>query len=314
MTISRTNLAALIEGPGKVRVDEAPTDSPGENEVLLKVHAVAVNPVDSYRQKTGLFIDTYPWIVGCDGAGIVEEVGPGVKHVKPGDRVVASANEFYCHKSTHAMFQQYVTVSADGCCTIPDTMKFTDASVLPLGLTTAAGMLYESVTLSLKWPDLSIDVDNSQEVLIVWGGSSSVGACAIQLAKASGYRVVSIASKHNYGLMTQCGSDANFDYKSQDMIDSLCKFVGEKGWNLAGIAAAIMGEEVFKACGEIARRLPGNKFVSTSLARGISPEPDMPEGVKASNCKAKSRPFRNFTDYEYRLRSQRARCSFAYLE
>lgn len=287
MSSGRINLAALLDEAGKpFRVGEAPVDIPGDNEVLIKVYAIAVNPVDSARQSSDLFIDTYPWIFGCDGAGIVEEVGPNVTHVKPGDRVVAFADEFLCHKPTHGMFQQYVTVSTDYCCAIPDSISFTDASALPLGLVTAAGMLYETVTLNLKWPDASLKASESQEVLIVWGGSSSVGACAIQLAKASGYRVIGIASKQNFDLMDQCGSEANFDYKNESMIEDVCNFVQEKGWTLAGIAAAIMAEDVFKACGKIAQRLPGHKFVSTSLPRGAVPEPEMPEGVKASNCKS----------------------------
>ena len=292
MTNNMTNLAALLDEAGKpFRVGEAPIDPPDTNEVLVKIHAVAVNPVDHYRQNAGMFITSYPWIVGCDGAGIVEQVGTAVTHVKPGDRVTVLADEFHTRKSTHSAFQQYVTVRAAGVSTIPDSISFADASVLPLGLTTAAGMLYETVTLNLTWPEIAKKASDNKEVLIVWGGSSSVGVGAIQLAKASGYHAIGISSSRNFDLMTQSGSDANFDYHDGNMVDELCKFVEDKKWVLAGVAAAVMGDEVMKGCGQIATRLPGHKFVSTCLGRGVSPVPEMPEGVKASNCKSSLKNF-----------------------
>lgn len=289
MSAPQRNLAAYLdEANAPFRVAEAPIGTAEANEFILKVHAVAINPVDHARQSLGFFIDSFPYIFGCDGAGVVESVGSSVTKLKPGDRVIAMSNEFYCKKTSHAMFQERAVILEDHACKIPDSLEYTSAAVLPLGISTATAMLFEDATLGLRLPYLTREEEKkSEEVLIVWGGSSSVGASDIQLAKAAGYHVVGIARKHNFNIMKDAGAEGVFDHTDDDVVDQVCKFVEGKGWTSVGIADAISTEPTLKSSAEIALRLPGRKFVSTVLPRGIRPEPDMPEGVQASNCKFK---------------------------
>ena len=290
MTETRRNLAAYLDRPNTpFRVAEAPIGKLGPNELLLKVHAVAINPADQGRQTLGFFVpeDGYPWILGCDGAGTVEDVGTDIKHLKVGDKVIGLSDEFWCRDTTHSMFQEYVVLSGKKVCRIPDGLAFEDACVLPLGFTTAAGMLFEKETLGLRLPAPTTDKRKStDEVVVVWGGSSSCGASSIQLAKAAGYHIVGIARHSNFDTMERAGAEATFDYTADGMIDELCDFIGKQAWKLAGIIDAIATEPTLKGCGEIAVRLPGHKFVSTVLPRNIRPEPEVPEGVKSSNCKS----------------------------
>lgn len=193
------------------------------------------------------------------------------------------------------MYQRYVAVSTKYTCKIPDAVSFEDGVVLPLGILTATSMMFEKDNLELSWP---VDEEKGvtapmgkgkpgteKEVVVIWGGSSSVGACAVQLAKAAGYKVVGTARKVNFGLLEECGADATFDHTDEDVVDKLCKWVEERGLKLAGVAAAISSDDALSKCGLIAQRLDGMKWVSTSRAKGISPVPEMPEGVQASNGK-----------------------------
>lgn len=169
-------------------------------------------------------------------------------------------------------------------------MSFTDAAVLPLCLTTAAGMLFESETLALRWPmgkdALAKFTEQAEqgsspgpgpaEVVTVWGGSSAVGVSAIQLLKAAGYRVVGLSSARNHELLRSSGADACFDYGDERVVSQVCEFVKEKGWRSAGIIAAAGllppgpdAEKTRVKCGELAIGLGGRMIVSTCLARGI---------------------------------------------
>lgn len=301
-TGQQTNVAAWLDAAGSpFSIREAPMPTPGPDEVVMEPFALAVNPVDAFRQSLGMMISTYPWILGVDGAGVITAVGDQVRanDFKVGDRVIAVADEWFINKSSNAMWQKYVALGTKLMAKLPDNVSFTDGVVLPLGTSTAAGMLFERETMNLSWPvnataGISAPSARSKngvekEVVIVWGGSSSVGACAIQLAKAAGYRVVATARKANHGLVSECGADAAFDYTDSNAVTELCEWVRKEGLKLAGVAAAVSTDDAgMKACGSIAQQLEGRKFVSTSLARGISPVPEMPDGVEASNCKTSS--------------------------
>lgn len=212
--------------------------------------------------------------------------------------MIAAADEWSTGKRTNSAFQEYMATSYRGVSKIPNSLPFTDACVVPLGLSTAAGMLFESVTLNLRLPMSATELEIFQhpsppEVVTVWGGSSSLGANAIQMARAAGYRVIGIARQQNFDLMKQCGADACFDYTDARVVDNIVALVEEKGWVSAGIAAVAgfippgpVAEQTTKLTGELALKLGGKKFVSTCLARGFMPELPMPEGVQTSNCKS----------------------------
>jgi NADPH:quinone reductase-like Zn-dependent oxidoreductase len=177
------NTAAWLPAHGKpLEVKAAPYTSPQSNEIVIKVGAVAVNPVDWAIQDLGP--NLFPWIkypiiVGSDVAGEVAEVGPGVSRFKVGDRVVGHGLGVR-NNPPEAGFQLYTVLKVQMVSPIPSSLSYESASVLPLGLSTAACGLFMKDYLALEYP--SVPPKPTGKSLLVWGGATSVGSNAIQLA------------------------------------------------------------------------------------------------------------------------------------
>jgi NADPH:quinone reductase-like Zn-dependent oxidoreductase len=103
-------------------------------------------------------------------------------------------------------FALYSSAPAGTTARLPDSISFTEGSVLPLAFDTAAVGLYSTGEGFLGLPHPSTNPSSTGKTLVVWGGSSSVGALAIQLAVASGLKVVATASKHNFDFVKKCGA------------------------------------------------------------------------------------------------------------
>lgn len=289
---SDMNFAAWLDASGTpFVVREAPMPpAPASDEVVLRIHAVAINPFDAARHSNGMYIPSYPYIIGSDATGTIVTCGNEVKTVTAGDKVMALTDEYITHLSSHSFFQRFAVMGSKMVCKIPDGLTYEDACVLPMGVCTAAGMLFEKESLDLEWPTLNDGVrakrKHEGEIVVVWGASSSVGCSAMQLLRAAGYRVLATASRHNFDLLKQCGAEAVFDHTDAGCVDRVCSWVEEKKLQLAGVLAVVINPELLQKCGQVAQRLPGNKFVSTSLPRGLMPEPDLGEGIRTSNCKS----------------------------
>lgn len=114
-------------------------------------------------------------------------------------------------------YQHYPTVYASIVAPIPDNVTFEQATVLPLAITTSATALYHPDHLDLPLP--SLYPKPTGKTLFVWGGSSSVGSAAIQLAVASGFEVVTTASAKNHDLVESIGATIALDHKSPNIVD-----------------------------------------------------------------------------------------------
>ena len=173
-----------------LQVKTAPYTSPREHEIVVKNKAVAINPVDWVKQDTGSLVFPYvkyPFILGCDVAGQVVEVGPGVTRLKVGDRVLGYAVglDEKRNTSTESAFQLYTVLLDYMVSPIPSTMSYEDAAVVPLGVSAAACGMFQEDQLNLHYP--SLNPKPTGKTLLIWGGSSSVGCNAIQLAVSAGY-------------------------------------------------------------------------------------------------------------------------------
>lgn len=197
-----------------------------------------------------------------------------MKHVKKGDRVLAHCFGLGTGKPTNAGFQHYSAVPAIATAKIPDNMSFNDATVLPLAISTAAAGLYQPGYLELPFPTSS--PKDSGKVIVVWGGSSSVGSTAIQLAVASGVDVITTASKRNHDYAANLGAKGVFDYNSSSVVDDVVKAVKDSGKQFAGIYDSISLPESFKHVFEIAQKLDGSKTIATVLP----PPEKVPEGLE----------------------------------
>ncbi|KAI9690456.1 MAG: hypothetical protein M1822_009419 [Bathelium mastoideum] len=252
-------------------VKPAPLWTPEKNEVLVKNHAIAINPIDGDLQTIAWWPLNYPAILGHDVAGEVMAVGADVAHLKEGDRVVGHAVGMATKQSQHGGFQAYTILQTNMVSTIPDDVTFESACVIPLGCSTAAGGLFQDSHLGLQLPSEPPRQPTGQ-TLLVWGGSSSVGSNAIQLAVAAGYEVIATASPKNFEYVKQLGAAEVLDYRSSTISDDLQSAF--KGKTIAGALDSI-GGAAWGICMDVVHKTPGAKCVATTK-RGF---PDPPEGV-----------------------------------
>ncbi|KAL8954753.1 MAG: hypothetical protein Q9193_007100 [Seirophora villosa] len=253
-----------------LEVRPSPYALPAENEILVKNGAIAINPVDWVQQELAIFPLKYPAILGRDVAGQVVEVGQSVSRFKKGDRVLGVA---LCQNHIGSGFQHYTAISSGLASVIPDTMSFERACVLPLCVATAAAGLYQEDHLQLQYPSLS--PASNGKALFIWGGSSSVGSNAIQLAVASGYQVLTAVSAPNFDYAKSLGASHVFDYKKSGVIDEIAEALNST--STAGIFDAISANGAIQACLELATRVRDTKFVSTVR----HPPKELPNGVTA---------------------------------
>ena len=274
MSATTTNRAAWQKAPGEpLQVGAAPLPQPGTNEILIRNAAIAINPIDWLLQDNAIlpWLD-YPTILGSDVAGEIVAIGHGVTRLKVGDRVLGQAVGTTVNKADHGAFQEHTIVLEHMASPIPDQMTFVEAAVLPLGLGTAASGLYGSTQLALR-PPTSAAV-SSAEVVLVWGGSSSVGCNAIQLAVASGYRCITVASERNADMLKKLGATEVFDYKSDTLVDDLVNRLS--GQHLAGTLHAT-GD--IAACMTVVSRCEGVRKIAATLP----PPEDRPASVDATH-------------------------------
>lgn len=201
------NHAIIIKGAGKPELVDASIPNLRDESILVKVKAVALNPTDI------LHIDHFAPVgarVGCDYAGIVEEVGAKVtKPFKKGDRIAGVAHGSNAVNHEDGTFAEFITVKGDLQIHIPDTISFEEAATLGIGITTVGQALYQSLGLAL--PEESA---NSKQPILIYGGSTATGSLAVQYAKQSGLLVIATASAHNFDYVKSLGADEVFDYTS----------------------------------------------------------------------------------------------------
>src|SRR5437879_9184286 len=190
--------------PENMIFGEVPAPKPGPSQCLVKVAAVAVNPVDTYIR--GGFVQMplpFPFIVGCDLAGTVVEVGSAATRFEPGDRVWGSNQGLLGRQGTFAEF-----CAIDECWLYPTPSGVSDeqaAAVALVGITARLGLLRDARL-------------QKGETIFVNGGSGGVGSTVVQMAKAIGARVVATAgSDRKVELCRKLGADFVINYQTQNL-------------------------------------------------------------------------------------------------
>ncbi|RFA09286.1 hypothetical protein B7R54_08630 [Subtercola boreus] len=262
MTDSPRNLAARIERRhAQLVVGPAPYTRPAAGQLVVKNRAVAINPLDWIIQAEGTLLYgwlNYPAVLGTDVSGEVVEVGDGVTRFSPGDRLFALAvgTDRDTNTGAEGAFQTYTVVEERLASPIPEGVSFEEAAVLPLAVATAASALFQKNQLGLQLP--SSNAVRKGETVLVWGGSTSVGSNAIQLAVAAGYDVITTASPKNFGYVTSLGASEVFDYTSPTVVADIITAL--RGRTVAG--AVSFGTTGAPACVKILARTTGRKFVA----------------------------------------------------
>ncbi len=203
----------------------------GINDVLVKIIASAVNPVDAKIRASGYWgKSSLPIILGYDAAGIIEEVGAGVTNFKVGDEV------YYTPKLTDnpvGTYAEYNSVEASIISLKPKNLSFEEAAAIPL----AGGTAWEAVIRRLKiMPG---------ETILIHGAAGGVGTFAVQFAKVAGAKVIATASPKNHEVLKELGADIIIDYHKQDAAKTALEETDGKG---ADAAFDIQGDDIVSRC------------------------------------------------------------------
>jgi NADPH:quinone reductase len=211
--------AAYIQATGApdvIKYGDLPDPEPGAGEVRVRVAAVAVNPIDTYIRSGAVSMKLpFPFVVGCDLAGTVDKVGPGVKRFKVGDRVWGSNQGLLGRQGT---FAEYACVSEDFLYPSPAGVKDEDLAAIALvGITAHIG-LFERCGLK------------AGETVFVNGGTGGVGSTVVQMAKAIGAKVVTTAgSPEKVKQAKDSGADLAINYKAEDVQAKIKEFTAGQG-------------------------------------------------------------------------------------
>ena len=187
-------------GPDVLKYEDAPRPHPKDDEVLIRVMAAAVNPVDVFIREGRS--NQFPLIPGMDVAGVVEQAGNEVTKFKPGDAIYA-----YLSFEEQGGYAEFAVAKQDHVALKPKSIDFEHAAAVPLAATTAWQALVEKAGLS------------AGQTVLIHGGSGGVGTFAVQIAKARGAKVIATASTANQDLLKQLGVDQPIDYTTTKFED-----------------------------------------------------------------------------------------------
>jgi NADPH:quinone reductase-like Zn-dependent oxidoreductase len=192
-----------LGGPEVLKLVTLPIPEPGVSEILLRVHAAGVNPIDGAQRQTGAFVGEPPFVLGWDVCGAVEAVGPGVTLYTPGD-VVFGLLPF---PQGHGAYAEYVVGPTRAFVPKPDRLSHIQAAAIPMVGLTAWQALVDTA-----------GVGEGSRVLID-AGAGGIGHLAVQIAKARGAHVTALASAAKLDFVRSLGADEVIDYNSTDFTE-----------------------------------------------------------------------------------------------
>jgi NADPH2:quinone reductase len=205
-------------GPERLEAADMPKPAPAKNQVLVRVRAASVNPVDYKIRCGGDWAQLpKPSILGYDAAGIVEAVGDNVTHLAVGDEVFYSAKIF----GRQGTYAEYHVEDADIVGKKPSGLSFEQAAALPLAAITA----YDSVITFFQ--------TKPGDTVLVHAGAGGVGCYAVQLAKAAGARVLATGRRENEAFIRDLGADVVIDYRATKFEDEVLRLTNGKGVDAA---------------------------------------------------------------------------------
>ncbi|HET9377167.1 MAG TPA: zinc-binding dehydrogenase [Chthoniobacterales bacterium] len=206
--------AVLLDAPGppsSLRIGETEDPAPSAQEVLVRICAAALNPVDLKVAAVGSDLWRYPHVLGVDAAGVIEEVGTEVTDWRPGDRVFYHAT--WRRPGTYAELN---TVPSHTIARIPEPVHYVDAAAIPCAGLTAYSSLYRRLHCK------------SGDQVLVHAGSGGVGGFAIQLAKRAGALVVATCSAANADYVRKLGADEVVDYRHENVFQRARDIAGPR--------------------------------------------------------------------------------------
>jgi len=202
--------------PGVLQVEELPTPTPGDREILVRIQATGVNPVDTYiRAGSYASKPPLPYTPGTDAAGVVEAVGPGVQQFVCGQRVYiggTTSGKLYGAYASHAICDETHIHP------LPDNVTFQQGAGVNVPYVTAYRGLFQRAKAK------------PGEFVLVHGASGGVGTAAVQLAVAAGMNVIGTASSpRGQQLVREQGALHVLDHSKQDYLKDIPHLTGGNG-------------------------------------------------------------------------------------
>ena len=198
--------------PEVMNLEEVPILEPPENQILVRVHAAGVNPVDSYiRSGTYAQKPDLPYTPGKDGAGIIEKIGANVTKFKVGDRILTA-------DSISGTYAEFCLCAETNLIKLPENVSFEQGAGVFVPYATAYRALFQKAK-AVKG-----------ETVLIHGASGGVGIAAIQWAKNAGLTVIGTASsEQGKNLVKEQGADFVFDHSDDNYLDEILEITNGKG-------------------------------------------------------------------------------------
>ena len=199
-------------GPEVLRLEEVVTPQPAPGQVLIRMHAIGVNPVETYiRAGTYARLPALPYTPGNDGAGVVEQIGDSVTEFKPGDHV-------YTAGSLSGTYADFALCRTDQAHRLPENASFAQGAAMGTPYATAYRGLFQRAEAK------------PGETVLVHGATGGVGTAAVQLARARGLRVLGTAgSDEGRKLVRDQGAHEVFDHRAPDHFEQIMNATNERG-------------------------------------------------------------------------------------
>jgi len=199
-------------GPEVFRLEEVATPRPAPGQVLVRMHAIGVNPVETYiRAGTYARLPALPYTPGNDGAGVVEQIGDSVTEFEPGDHV-------YTAGSLSGTYAEFALCRTDQVHRLPENTSFAQGAAMGTPYATAYRGLFQRAEAK------------PGETVLVHGASGGVGTAAVQLARARGLRVLGTAgSDEGRKLVRDQGAHEVFDHRAPDHFEQIMNATNERG-------------------------------------------------------------------------------------
>ncbi len=213
-------------GPDVLKMQDVAEPTIGERDILVEVHATAVNPVDTKVREGGLTQRKPPMILGFDVSGVVQEVGSMVSEFKVGEEVYASPS--LVRDGADA---EWVAIDARTAAHKSSALSHVEAAAMPLVTITACEALYHRARL------------HQEEIVLIHGGAGGVGHIAVQLARLHGCRVLTTAgTDESVELCKHFGAHTVINYKQEDVVERVMAETEGRGCD---VVFDTVGEEVF---------------------------------------------------------------------
>lgn len=218
--------------PGVLELGDLPVPEPAEDEVLIKVAATSVNPIDR-RLRSGELQEyitrTFPVVPGWDVSGQIVKVGAAVTDWSVGDKVVGLA---FTWSIQHGTYAEFAPVKASSIAAKPESLSFEEAAALPLISLTAWQALSEFASIK------------PGQTVLIQAGAGGVGSVAIPIAKHLGAKVYTTASAQNADYVRSLGADQAIDYREVDYVSYIKEREPE---GLDAVLESILSDETIEA-------------------------------------------------------------------